>query len=324
MIKILIGGSPCTHWSVAQNNNRETEPSGIGWELFKNYKIARDKFKPDFFLYENNKSAAQPIKDKIAEELGVELMYINSALVSAQSRERLYVFNWDIKQPIDRKIMLKDVIELPPPQNTREPVAVNLQVVGRKRNADGIFERSWEARKDGKASTLTSIESRRMVAIPIKGITADHNSKKNINVTNGHYEANGKLYPIRLSDGYYEIRALTVEECCRLQTLPESYCNGVPKTHGHKGLANGWTAEVIIHILNGALGNIDRHEKIVVLSMYDGIGTGRYCLDKMGFTNVEYHAYEIDEAAMKIANGNYPDIIQHGDAFQVRNADWIL
>lgn len=44
----------------------------------------------------------------------------------------------------------------------------------------------------------------------------------------------------------------------------------------------------------------------------------RYCLDKMGFTNVEYHAYEIDKYAMKIALSNYPDIIQHGDAFQVR------
>lgn len=58
--------------------------------------------------------------------------------------------------------------------------------------------------------------------------------------------------------------------------------------------------------------------------MYDGIATGRYCLDKMGFTNVEYHAYEIDKYAMKIANGNYPDIIQHGDAFQVRNEEWTI
>lgn len=36
MIKILLGGSPCTYWSIAQKNNRETEPSGLGWELFKN------------------------------------------------------------------------------------------------------------------------------------------------------------------------------------------------------------------------------------------------------------------------------------------------
>lgn len=48
-MKMLIGGSPCTHWSIAQTKNRETEASGIGWELFLNYRIARDKYQPDFF-----------------------------------------------------------------------------------------------------------------------------------------------------------------------------------------------------------------------------------------------------------------------------------
>ena len=111
MIKLLIGGSPCTFWSIAQKNNRETEAKGLGWELFKNYLIAKEKFKPDFFLYENNKSAAQAIKDQISRELGVELMYINSALVSAQNRQRFYAFNWEVKQPEDRGIFLKDILE---------------------------------------------------------------------------------------------------------------------------------------------------------------------------------------------------------------------
>ena len=112
-IKILIGGSPCTYWSIAQKNNRETEASGMGWELFKNYLIAKEKFKPDLFLYENNKSAAQAIKDQIAKELGVgvdpdvRFTYINSALVSAQNRQRFYVTNFgDIEQPEDRGILL--------------------------------------------------------------------------------------------------------------------------------------------------------------------------------------------------------------------------
>ena len=51
MIKILIGGSPCTYWSVAQKKGREVEAEGLGWELFRNYLIAKEKFKPDFFLY---------------------------------------------------------------------------------------------------------------------------------------------------------------------------------------------------------------------------------------------------------------------------------
>jgi site-specific DNA-cytosine methylase len=75
-------------------------------------------------------------------------------------------------------------------------------------------------------------------------------------------------------------------------------------------------------LLNHALKDVPRNEEIVVLSLYDGIGTGRYCLDKMGFTNVKYYAYEIDKYPMAIANDNYPDIIQCGDAFQVRNDDW--
>lgn len=71
MITILLGGSPCTYWSIARRNNRETQPTGIGWELFENYLVAKEKFKPDFFLYENNKSASQAIKDEIKRCLGV-------------------------------------------------------------------------------------------------------------------------------------------------------------------------------------------------------------------------------------------------------------
>ena len=71
-MKILIGGSPCTHWSIAQTKNRETEASGIGWELFLNYRIARDKYHPDYFLYENNKSMSPAIRAQITAELGVD------------------------------------------------------------------------------------------------------------------------------------------------------------------------------------------------------------------------------------------------------------
>ena len=106
-LRILIGGSPCTYWSIAQKNNRETEAEGLGWELFKNYLIAKEKFKPDFFLYENNKSAVQAIKDQISHELGVGLQYINSALVSAQNRQRFYAHSIPgVEQPKDREIYL--------------------------------------------------------------------------------------------------------------------------------------------------------------------------------------------------------------------------
>lgn len=129
---------------------------------------------------------------------------------------------------------------------------------------------------------------------------------------------------IKLPDGYYVIRKLTPTECERLQTLPDGYTSAVSATQRYRGLGNGWTAEVIIHILAGALKDVPRDEEIVVLSMYDGIGTGRYCLDKMGFTNVTYYAYEIDKPAMTVALSNYPNIIQLGDAFDLRRDDWEL
>lgn len=120
-MKLLIGGSPCTHWSIAQTKNRETEASGIGWELFLNYRIARDKYQPDFFLYENNKSMSLAIREQISKELGVESVLINSALVSAQNRQRLYWVgrrNPDgtysqvaVEQPEDRGILLRDILE---------------------------------------------------------------------------------------------------------------------------------------------------------------------------------------------------------------------
>ena len=115
---------------------------------------------------------------------------------------------------------------------------------------------------------------------------------------------------------------MTPVEYERLQTLPDGYTAGVSDSQRYKGLGNGWTADVIIYLLSIALKDVPRDEEIVVLSMYDGIGTGRYCFEKMGFTNVRYYAYEIDDSAKFIAMKNYQDIIQLGDAYDVRRDDW--
>jgi site-specific DNA-cytosine methylase len=303
-IKLLIGGSPCTHWSIAQKNNRETEPSGMGWELFKNYLIAKEKFNPDFFLYENNKSAAQPIKDQIAKELGVgvdpevRFTYINSALVSAQNRERFYVTNFgDIEQPEDRGIYLEDIV-----QND-----IAHTYLPKDRQEYSNYDKS---KVDKLKHPITAIQI---------GMSKQFGCSTN---------SRGKAFTLRAAcpngilDADYQIRMFTVTECCRLQTMPDDYCKTVSATQAYKALGNGWTAEVIIHLLNHALKDVPRNEEIVVLSLYDGIGTGRYCLDKMGFTNVKYYTYEIDKYPMAIANDNYPDIIQCGDAFAVREDSW--
>lgn len=459
MIKLLIGGSPCTYWSVAQKKGREVEAKGLGWELFKNYLIAKEKFKPDLFLYENNKSAAQPIKDQISRELGVDLMHINSALVSAQNRQRFYAFNWNVDQPADRGIMLKDILETTTSEKGYELRAPAVGVGCRnRREDDGKLYRRFETSGIPKANALTTVQPDSMVAEPIRIGTIENSAKKQSHdskqyrvyspegkattlcgeggglgaktglyaapvrvgtmpnadgeitggqahriydasgkavalcarpngggpetglyaypaeeaqgmawrgrgdgsayearddgkanaltasghqsrlvvttatgeempvyeVINSEIEIKGKKYPIKLPDGFYIIRKLAPVECERLQTLPDGYTSAVSATQRYRGLGNGWTAEVIIHILMGALKDVPRDEEIVVLSMYDGIGTGRYCLDKMGFTNVTYYAYEIDKPAMTVALSNYPDIIQLGDAFDLRRDDWEL
>lgn len=397
MIKLLIGGSPCTHWSIAQKNNRETKAEGIGWELFLNYLHAKEKFNPDFFLYENNKSAAQPIKDQISTELDVDLMYINSALVSAQNRQRFYAFNWNVPQPQDRGIMLCDIIESGVAfleksyaLTTRCVGAIPEDTLKRHRHTMiaepvriGTIESNTTTRHDSKPFRVYSPYGKSvclqgeaggagaktgLYAVPInpsqsgksrcltagyanKGVqhilesnfsddphkqtwdcvaeqthgdvTQEKQTGKRIyTVENGQITIKGVQYPIALADGEYIIRKLTPIECERLQTLPDGYTAAVSNAQRYKGLGNGWTADVIVHILWGALRNIPRNEEILVLSMYDGIGTGRYCLEKMGFTNVKYFAYEIDKYAMTVANSNFSDIIQCGDAFDLRRNNW--
>lgn len=120
-VDLVCGGSPCTYWSIAQKNNRETEASGMGWELFQQYVRAIKEAKPKFFIYENNKSMSKAIRQSIDEAFGFEAVLINSALVSAQNRQRLY---WvgrrnedgtyskvNVEQPEDRGIVLRDILE---------------------------------------------------------------------------------------------------------------------------------------------------------------------------------------------------------------------
>ena len=421
-LRLLIGGSPCTHWSIAQRKNRETKAEGEGWELFLNYVIAKDKWKPDIFLYENNESAADEIKNQISEELGYPLLHINSALVSAQQRKRIYCTNIpNVPQPEDRGILLKDILEhgivdrekayclKHQSGNARDYLKKHHTQVAFEPVRLGDIDTNAQAHRvyssDGKSVNLTSNgggqgaktglymtpisitedsfkhltdremdymlrtvaggrnhfdfgyiqvsnkdKSQCLLANLHQGVPynvmceevggIDLSKYKNIEwFENGNLSVDGKmiylvkdgligykdnLYPIKLKDGYYLIRKLTPLECERLQTLPDGYTD-VPKnsdTQRYKQIGNGWTAEVIIHILDQGLRDIPRDYSIEVLSLYDGIATGRYCLEKMGFTNITYKAYEIDKYAMNVATYNYPEIVECGDVFQIRNEDW--
>jgi site-specific DNA-cytosine methylase len=375
-IKLLIGGSPCTFWSVAQKNNRETTAEGLGWELFQNYLIAKEKFKPDYFLYENNKSAAQAIKDQIKKELnvwdgsllmedtGVRYIEINSALVSAQNRQRFYVHNCgDVEQPEDRGILLKDILESGESlSNNKKSYCLTAsyngacawntlercqrEMVAEPINGGHVATAVAEPIRVGSLprpnGELSTSQAMRIYSINGKSVTQSAGGggmggktglyavpsikDKNVyEVKDGFITIKSKQYPIKLPDGYYIIRKLTVTECCRLQGMPDWWFldkNGnklVSNAQAYKGLGNGWQLDTVKYILNNALSKIPKNTPILLLSMYDGIGTGRRILEELGFKNVKYYAYEIDKYCIALTKYRYPDVIHKGDAFKVRN-----
>lgn len=143
-------------------------------------------------------------------------------------------------------------------------------------------------------------------------------------VQDGKIPYKDKLYDINLPDGHYIIRKLTPLECEKLQTLPCGYTDkGVSDSQRYKMIGNGWCKDDIKRFFAAALTSVDRDEHIECQSFYDGIATARLILDDLGFENITYTAYEVDKYAMKVATSNYPDIKEAGDAFVVREDDWL-
>lgn len=115
-VNLLIGGSPCQFWSKAKCSKtaklkREIDTEGEGWKLFQKFVEAKNNTNPKYFLYENNYGMADEIQDAISEELGVQPIMIDSQLLSAQRRKRLYWTNIpNITLPDDKGLLVKDVI----------------------------------------------------------------------------------------------------------------------------------------------------------------------------------------------------------------------
>ena len=370
----LVGGSPCTYWSIAQKNNRETKASGIGWELFSQYVRALHEAKPKYFIYENNKSMAKPIRQSIDEAFGFEAVEFNSKLVSAQNRQRLYWVgrrNEDgtyskVSTPLpeDRGILLKDILEdgccvdrekahclKHQAGNARdyfkkahtqikfEPCIMSYP---RGKNKGGakydksptLTASSWQTNNhlleplnvtaSGKSQTLKASLSSAVSSMFRKGtfgitgvkepvnplksgksrcLTSGYSNKGAKHILESNYSdnpnkqqwdsvaesipcfatptewdengrptkarscADGKIYTvyevkdekitikdkeysIKLPDGFYIIRKLTVRECMRLQTVPEWYEFPVSDSRAYQLLGNGWTILCISHLIN--------------------------------------------------------------------------
>lgn len=215
---LLIGGSPCTYWSIARVGNgrgRETTSSGIGYNLFRQFVKALKEVKPKYFLYENNASISPNIKKEISKELGVECVTINSKLLSAQSRNRCYWTNIPFDMPKDLGIKLNDIVDF----STHDFRPIGkwcLEYWGDKRKIDGL---------------------------------------KTVNSEKSHTLTTSKTHPMNyyLNEDKTEYCNLTVNDFEKLQTLPLDYVNAVPITQGnkYKAIGNGWTVDVIAHILRG-------------------------------------------------------------------------
>jgi DNA (cytosine-5)-methyltransferase 3A len=209
-IDLMFGGSPCQGFSFAGKRLNFDDPRS---KLFFEFVRLRDELKPKYFLLENVKMKKEH-EQVITEHMGVEPIRINSKLVSAQSRERLYWTNIPgIEQPEDKGILVKDIIDYSGGYKILPPKTIQAQI---------FYAKNYKA--TGKAPTLT-----RELA---------HGWGKNITP---------KCY-IEIKAITGEDRLFTPLECERLQTVPDNYSSIVSNTQRFNLLGNGWTVDVIAHI----------------------------------------------------------------------------
>lgn len=239
-IDFIWGGSPCTHWSIARKVRRETEARGLGWELFSQYVRALKEVKPKYFIYENNKSMSNAIRDSIREVFGFEEICINSALVSAQNRNRYYWVgkynsetDWydkvEVNQPEDKDIKLKDILD------------GKFFGLWSDYNNNIHYDKSWCMGTGVLTNRNTTHQQVIIKNVNIKKIKKGGQKEKN-------YLIDGKIDAVKPY-----VRNLTIEECKRLQTIPEWFEFPVSNYQAAKQIGNGWTVDVIAHLIKSCL-----------------------------------------------------------------------
>lgn len=224
---LLIGGSPCQDLSNYKYDRGDVKGlEGSKSNLFYHFVRALKECKPKYFLLENVASMEQKWADVISEELGVQPIMINSALVCGAERKRLYWTNIpDVTQPEDKGIILNDIV-IP---------------------AEQVPQKYWY----DKDFTYNGDEKKVQCTLHING----HRNMKEV------YNLNGKCNTL-LCDGdggnrqkkIYQAgkcRKLMPIEYERLQTLPDNYTEGVSDSKRYTAIGNGWTVDVITHIFKG-------------------------------------------------------------------------
>ena len=249
-INLLIGGSPCQDLSIAKKDRKglSGERSGLFYEYLRILK----EIKPKYFILENVASMSKEAKDLISKELfDINPIMINSSLLTAQQKKRFY---WvgklqengtykktEIKQPEDKGVLLKDIIEdgIAPNKKSGCLTATYYKCSGLRDYLIGgrqVVAKSikiGQLNKGGQGDRIYSVNGKSVC----------------LSANGGGRGAKTGLYKIDLPDGDYIVRKLTPNECARLQGFPDNYHEGVSNTQAYKCYGNSFTVPIIKHIL---------------------------------------------------------------------------
>ena len=216
-IDLLIGGSPCQGFSISGNKlNFEDERSKLFFEFVRLLK----ETKPKYFMLENVGSMSNDVRNSISELLGVEPLHINSKLLSAQHRNRYYWTNISQTEIIGNDVKFADILE------------------------EGVDKKYYYSETVLNRLNLENLKRAGKAGYKCKGVEVE----KCAPIVARHYKGmQSQHYPvIKEVDGF---RKLTPIECERLQTVPDNYTSGASDTQRFKMIGNGWTVDVISHIL---------------------------------------------------------------------------
>lgn len=256
-VDLLIGGSPCQDLSIAKKDRKglEGNRSGLFWE----YVRIKKECNPQWFILENVASMPKADRDIITKEMGVEPVMFNASLVSAQCRKRLFWTNIPFDLPVDRGILLKDILQ--PDAEVDERMVVKGKAytltaqTGRNetKKLGYITDKDHQANRiyddNGKLPALASV-CNSMVKV---GYIGDGEQYGQGGQAHRVYSTEGKTPTMSsgpaLIKNEDQIRKLTPIECERLQGLPDNYTEGVTTTNRYKCLGNAFNVDVVAHIL---------------------------------------------------------------------------
>lgn len=277
-IDLIIGGSPCTDFSsigyakgmvveqteistltqyitLKNNNVLFSGQSYLFWEYVRLLK----EINPQYFLLENV-VMSKKWENIISSAIGTSPIKINSALLSAQNRPRLYWTNIpNVTVPNDKGITLESILSNKAPIND----VSNCQTV--QKCFPKLFHKYGYIPIKFNAYNVSEIKDKACALSRGSMVTSSCATLLFVKCDNGvHSVRNGilnNLYPIKLQDGNYNLRRLSLMEMERLQTLPDNYTNitGVGLQKRSTTIGNGWTVDVIAHILkflNDIISNI--------------------------------------------------------------------